>query len=71
MIFVQGITILFWTDYIVKLRSENEAIIHAKKYNNQIQHMKQVLSSYSSSYLALSTPASMKLPRLCWEPFLN
>ena len=34
--------------YIVKLRSENEAIIHAKKYNNQIQHMRQVLSSYYS-----------------------
>ena len=59
------------TFYIVKLRSEYEAITHAKKYNNQIQHMKQVLSSYYSSYLALSTPASMKLPRLCWEPFLE
>ncbi|WP_201600707.1 hypothetical protein [Psychrobacter piscatorii] len=34
--------------YIVKLRSEHEAIIHAKKYNNQIQHMRQVLSSYYS-----------------------
>lgn len=57
------------TFYIVKLRSENEAIIHAKKYKNQIQHMKQVLSFYYSSSLALPTPASMKLPRLCWELF--
>lgn len=57
--------------YIVKLRSENEAIIHAKNYNNQIQHMRQVLSSYYSYSLALPTPSSMKLPRLCWEPFLN
>ena len=55
--------------YIVKLRSENEAIIHAKKYNNQIQHMRQVLSSYYSASLALPIPASMKLPRLCWELF--
>lgn len=53
--------------YIVKLRSEHEAIIHAKKYNNQIQHMRQVLSSYYSDSLALLTPDSMKLPRLCWE----
>ena len=55
--------------YIVKLRSENEAIIHAKKYNNQIKHMRQVLSSYYSDSLALAIPASMKLPRLCWKPF--
>ena len=59
------------TFYVVKLRSENEAITHAKKYNNQIQHMKQILSYYHSPNLALPTPASMKLPRLCWEPFLN
>lgn len=51
--------------YIVKLRSENEAIIHAKKYNNQIHHMRQVLSSYYSDSLALPAPASIKLPRLC------
>ncbi|AMN68777.1 hypothetical protein AK825_05285 [Psychrobacter sp. P11G5] len=55
--------------YIVKLRSEHEAIIHAKKYNNQIQHMRQVLSSYYSDSLALPMPASMKLPRLCCKPF--
>jgi len=55
--------------YIVKLRSEHEAIIHAKKYNNHIQHMRQVLSSYYSASLALPIPASMKLPRLCWELF--
>jgi hypothetical protein len=55
--------------YIVNLRSEHEAIIHAKKYNNQIQHMRQVLSSYYSDSLALPMPASMKLPRLCCKPF--
>lgn len=54
--------------YIVKLRSEHEAIAHAKKYNNQIQHMRRVLSSYYSDSLALAIPASMKLPRLCWKP---
>ena len=57
------------TFYIVKLRNEYEAITHAKKYKNQIQHMKQVLSFYYSPSLALPTPASMKLPRLCWELF--
>ena len=54
--------------YIVKLRSEHEAIIHAKKYNNQIQHMRRVLHSYYSDSLALTIPASMRLPRLCWKP---
>ena len=58
--------------YNVTLRSQYEAEIHAEQhYESQLKHMKQVLSFYYSPNLALPTPASMKLPRLCWEPLLD
>jgi hypothetical protein len=58
--------------YNVTLRSQYEAEIHAEQhYKSQLKHMRNVLSTYSSSYLALPTPTCMKLPRLCWEPLLD
>jgi hypothetical protein len=56
--------------YNVTLRSQYEAEIRAEQHHeSQLEHMRNVLSTYSSSYLALSTPTCMKLPRLCWKPF--
>lgn len=58
--------------YNVTLRSQYEAEIHAEQhYKSQLKHMRNVLSTYSSSYVALSAPICMKLPRLCWEPLLD
>ena len=58
--------------YSVILRSQYEAEIHAEQhYESQLKHMRNMLSTYSSSYLALSAPICIKLPRLCWEPFLE
>ena len=72
---IWDVSLLFWINYTsvfynVILRSQYEAEIHAEQhYKSQLKHMINVLSTYSSHYLTLSAPASMKLPRLCWELF--
>ena len=57
--------------YILELRNQYDAEIYAQHREHQRQHMQRVLSIYSISCIALSTPPSMRLPRLCWHPIVT